>query len=131
MAFALNQIIIPVNIEPTRSYSISGLPLWAKPIQLLELYDGLPTYVDQLQLLKQQLGTPLPIRQYLIQALEHYRRDGVLLDEVSLDLIERHYGDLNLFGSQKRLADELIQESRFKIESYWIRYGKLHKDYEI
>jgi len=130
MAFALNQLIIPVNIEPARSYLIKDLPLWARPIQLLDLFDGLPEYADQLQLLKQQLGTPVPIRQFLLQNLEHYKRDGVLLDEVSLDLIERHYDDLHLVGSQKRIADELIRESRLKIESYWIRYDKLNKSYK-
>jgi hypothetical protein len=130
MALALDQLIIPVNIEPGRSYSINALPLWARPIQLMDLFDGLPEYVDQLQLLKQRLGTPIPIRQFLLQNLEHYKRDGVLLDEVSLDLIERHYDDLHLVGSQKRIADELIRESRFKLESYWIRYDKLNKAYK-
>jgi hypothetical protein len=130
MAFALNQLIIPVNIEPARSYMIKDLPLWARSIQLLDLFDGLPEYADQLQLLKQRLGTPIPIRQFLLQNLEHYKRDGVLLDEVSLALIERHYDDLNLMGSQKRIADELIRESRFKLESYWIRYDKLNKAYK-
>ena len=129
MAFALNQLIIPVNLEPVRSYSIKDLPLWARPIQLLDLFDGSSDYADQLQLLKQRLGTPIPIRQFLLQSLEHYKRDGILLDEVSLDLIERHYDDLHLLGSQKWIADELIQESRFKIESYWIRYDKLNGAY--
>ena len=130
MAFALNQLIIPVNIEPGRSYSTKDLPLWARQFQLMDLFDELPEYADQLQLLKQRLGTPIPIRQFLLQNLEHYKRDGVLLDEVSLDLIERHYDDLHLVGSQKRTADELIRESRFKIESYWIRYDKLNKAYK-
>ena len=129
MAFALDKLIVPVNIEPGRSYLIRDLPLWTRHIQLMELYDGLPEYTDQLQLLKQRLGTPIPIRQFLLQNLEHYKRDGVLLDEVSLDLIERHYDDLHL-GSQKRIADELIRESRFKLESYWIRYDKLNKAYK-
>jgi TIR domain len=78
MAFALDQLIVPVNIEPERSYLTRDLPLWTRHIQLMELYDGLPEYADQLQLLKQRLGTPIPIRQFLLQNLEHYKRDGVL-----------------------------------------------------
>jgi len=131
MAFALKQLLVPVNIEPSRTYSIRELPLWARPIHLLELYDGSDQYKDQLELLKQRLGTPIPIRQYLLQMLEHYERDKVLLDERSLDLIERHYDDLHLVGKQKRIADELIQESKFKLESYWIRYDKLNHAYKI
>jgi hypothetical protein len=130
MASALNQLIIPVNIEPRRSYSIKALPLWTRSIHLMELFDGMPEYADQLQLLKRRLGTPIPILQFLLQNLEHYKRDGVLLDEVALDLIERHYDDLHLVGSQKRIADELIRESRFKLERYWIRYDKLNKAYK-
>jgi hypothetical protein len=130
MAFALNQLLIPVNIEPSRSYAIQELPLWARPIQLMDLFDGSDQYADQLALLKQRLGKPLPIRQYLLQHLEHYKKDKVLLDEVSLDLIERHYDELHLFGTQKRIADELIQESRFKLDSYWIRYHKLNQAYK-
>jgi hypothetical protein len=130
MAFALNQRIVPVNIEPGQSYLIKDLPLWTQPIQLLDLFDGLPQYGDQLQLLKQRLGTPIPIRQFLLQSLEHYKRDGVLLDEVSLALVERHYDALHLMGSQRRIADELIQESKFKLEAYWIRYNKLNKAYK-
>lgn len=131
MAFALKQLLVPVNIEPLRTYSIRELPLWARPIHLLELYDGSDEYKDQLELLKQRLGTPVPIRQYLLQMLEHYERDKVLLDERSLDLIERHYDELHLVGKQKRIADELIQESQFKLASYWIRYDKLKYAYDM
>jgi hypothetical protein len=130
IAFALKQLLIPVNIEPGRTYSMQELPLWARPIQLMELFDGSDGYTDQLELLKQRLGHPIPIRQHLLQVLDHYKHDKVLLDEVSLDLIERHYDDLHLTGSQKRLADELIRESRFKLDSYWVRYDKLNSAYK-
>jgi hypothetical protein len=97
----------------------------------MELFDGSDQYGDQLELLKQRLGKPLPIRHYLLEHLEHFRRDKVLLDEVSLELIERHYDELHLVGSQKRIADELIQESKFKLASYWIRYDKLKHAYDM
>ena len=130
IAYALNKRLITVNIEPSRSYVTKELPLWARSIHLMELYDGSDQYADQLELLKQRLGKPVPIRQHLLQSLEHYKRDKVLLDEVSLDLIEKYYDELHLVGSQKRIADELIQESKFKLESYWVRYNKLKQAYD-
>ena len=130
MASALNQTIIPVNIEPSRSYLSRDLALWAREIQLYELYEGSADYADQLELVKRRLGHPLPIRQHLLEMLRHYQESKVLLDEGSLDLIERHYGELHLSAAQKRIADELIRESKLKLESYWIRYDKLNKAYK-
>ena len=82
------------------------------------------------QKLKQLLGEPLPIRQHLEEMLLHYKNSGMLLDEVALALIDRHYDELSLTKDEKALADKLIEESRRKLDSYWIRYDKLEKDYE-
>ncbi len=130
IAFALNQVIIPVKIEPFGIYSASDLPIWAAKIQLLDLIDGSPEYDDQFQRLKQVLGEPLPIRQHLKEMLIHYQNSGMLLDEVALDLIERHYGELYLTKEEQEIADKLIEESRRKLDDYWVRYDKLEKDYE-
>lgn len=130
MALALNQQIIPVKIDPSCTDLEQGLPIWAKPIQLHRLFEGSADYYDQYQELKQLLGKPLPIRQYLVQMLRHYKESGMLLDEVALALIDKHYEQLNLPRAQQLLADELIQESRFRLASYWIRYERLRKAYD-
>jgi hypothetical protein len=131
MALAFNQAIIPVKVEPFGTYSAVNLPIWAGKIQLLELIEGSKDYDDQFQKLKQLLGEPLPIRQHLVEMLLHYKNSGMLLDEVALALIERHYDELSLPKEKKELADKLIEESRRKLDTYWVRYDKLQKDYEI
>ncbi len=130
MAFARDQIIIPVKIEPFGTYSAANLPIWAAKIQLLDLIEGSPDYGDQFEKLKQLLGEPLSIRKHLLEMLDHYKRDQVLLDEVALDLVLRHYDELHLTKEQKTIADKLIKESRRKLDSYWVRYDKLQKDVE-
>ena len=125
MAFALNQQIIPVKIDPSCIDLEQNLPIWTKPIQLHKLFEGTVDYDDQYQELKQLLGKPLPIRQYLVEMLRHYQESGMLLDEVALDLIDKHYDQLNLTRAQRLIADELISDSRFRLASYWIRYEKL------
>lgn len=130
IAYALNQAIIPVKIEPFEKYSANDLPIWASKIQLLDLIEGSPEYDDQFQKLKQNLGEPLPIRQHLKEMLIHYKNSGMLLDEVALSLIERHYDELYLTKEEKVLADKLIEESKRKLEDYWVRYNKLQRDYE-
>lgn len=130
MAFALGQIIIPINIEPIKGYSAEKIPIWAAKIQLSELFKGSPDYSDQYQKLKQLLGEPLPIRQHLLEMLIHYKNSGMLLDEVALALIQRHYDELNLTKEQKELADKLIEESKRKLENYWDKYEKLEKSYD-
>ena len=127
MAFALNQKIVPVQIEPKFT---GKLPIWVEKIQLHKLFDGSTDYYDKFQELKQLLGVPLPIRQYLDEMLIHYQNSGVLLDEVALALIDRHYQELSLPKDKQILADKLIRESRAKLDSYWVRYGKLMKDYD-
>lgn len=132
MAFALEQLIIPINIKPFVGvgYSAENLPIWAAKIQLLELFNDSPDYSDQYQKLKQLLGEPLPIRQHLLEMLIHYKNSGLLLDEVALALIQRHYDELNLTKEQKELADKLIEESKRKLENYWERYEELEKSYD-
>lgn len=130
MAFALNQLIIPVKIEPFGTYSAANLPIWVAKIQLLDLIEGATDYADHFQKLKQLLGKPLPIRQHLEEMLLHYKNSGMLLDEVALALIDRHYDELSLTKDEKALAEKLIEESRRKLDSYWIRYDKLEKDFE-
>jgi hypothetical protein len=126
MAFALNQKIIPVQIA-----EFTGkLPIWVEKIQLHKLFEGSTDYYDKFQELKQFLGTPLPIRQHLDEMLIHYQSSHMLLDEVALNLIERHYHELSLPKDKQILADKLIRESRAKLESYWARYGKLMNDYD-
>lgn len=125
MALALNQQIIPVKIDPSCTDLEQNLPIWAKPIQLHKLFEGSADYDDKYQELKQLLGKPLPIRQYLVELLKHYQQSGMLLDEVALDLIDKHYNQLNLTRAQQLIADELIQQSRFRLDSYWTRYEKL------
>jgi hypothetical protein len=129
MAFALEQLIIPVNLEKPRKYTSRDLPIWAKEYQLYNLFDGSADYEDQYQRLKQLLGEPLPIRRHLLEMIQHYKESGMLLDEVALALIERHQDDLNLTKGDEEIANRLIEESRFKLESYWIRYDKLLKAY--
>jgi TIR domain-containing protein len=131
MALALNQQIIPVKIDPYSSDLEQKLPIWAKPIQLHKLFEGSADYDDQYLELKQLLGKPLPVRQYLIQMLKHYQESGMLLDEVALALIDKHYNQLNLTRAQQLIADELIQESRFRLASYWIRYEKLRNALDL
>ena len=131
MALALNQQIIPVKIDPSCPDLEQDLPIWAKPIQLHKLFEGSADYDDQYQELKQLLGRPLPIRQYLIQMLRTYQESGVLLDEVALALIDKHYDQLNLTRSQQLIADKLISESRFRLASYWTRYEKLKNAYDL
>jgi hypothetical protein len=130
VAFALHQLIIPVKIEPFGTYSASDLPIWAAKVQLLDLIEGTKEYRDQFQKLKQILGEPLPIRQHLKEMLIHYKYSGMLLDEVALSLVERHYHELYLTKEEKELADKLIQESTRTLDNYWTRYDKLEKDYE-
>ena len=126
MAFALGQRIIPIKIEPF----VGNLPIWAAPIQLSDLIKGSPDYSNQYQELKQLLGEPLPIRQHLKEMLIHYKNSGMLLDEVALTLIQRHYDDLYLTDNEKELADKLIEESKRKLEDYWERYEELEKSYD-
>jgi len=130
MCFALNQSIIPVKIEQFGTYKAADLPIWAKKIQLLDLIEGSTEYDDQFQELKQRLGDPLPIQQHLEEILVHYQSSGMLLDEVALALIERHYHEICLPKDKKELADKLIEESKRKLDSYWVRYDKLKNDYE-
>lgn len=130
MAFALNQLIIPVKIEAFGNYSAADLPIWAGKIQLLELIAESTNYNDQYERLKQLLGDPLPIRQHIEEMLIHYKNSGMLLDEVALALIEKHYDELYLPKDKKILADKLIEESRRKLDNYWTRLAKLEKDYE-
>lgn len=128
MAFALNQKIVPVQIEPFGTYKSDSLPIWVAKIQLHQLFEGVD-YRDKFRVLKQLLGTPLPIRQHLIEMLSHYQTSQMLLDEVALDLIQRHYNELYLTSDQKALADKLILESKAKLQSYWVRYDKLKDAY--
>jgi hypothetical protein len=130
MALALNQRIIPVKIDASCTDLEWNLPIWAKPIQLHKLFEGSADYDDQYRELKQLLGKPLPIRQYLVQMLRHYTESSMLLDEVALALIDKHYDQLNLTRAQQLIADELIQESRFRLASYWTRYKRLKNAYD-
>jgi hypothetical protein len=131
MAFALNQSIIPVQIEEFGTYTASDLPIWVGKLQLHSLILGSSNYEDHYAELKQLLGTPLPIRKHLIQALRPYKEAGVLLDEVALTLVVRHYHELNLTPSQKIVADQLIEDSRLKFEKIWNRYDKLNGAYKL
>lgn len=130
MALALNQQIIPVKIDAACTDLEQRLPIWAKPIQLHRLFEGSADYDEKYQELKQLLGRPLPIRQYLIQMLKNYQESHMLLDEVALALIDKNYHELHLTRSQQLIADQLIQESRFRLASYWIRYEKLKNAYD-
>ena len=60
----------------------------------------------------------------------HYQNSGILLEEVALALIVRHYDELYLPKDKKIIADKLIRESRAKLQNYWERYGQLLKDYD-
>jgi hypothetical protein len=126
MAFALNQDIVPVQIAPTFT---GKLPIWVGKIQLHKLFEGSTDYNDKLQELKQLLGTPLPIRQHVEEMLFHYQNSGMLLEEVALALIEKHYHEFHFPKDKQILADKLIRESRAKLQDYWVRYGNLMQDY--
>ena len=133
MAYALKHLIIPVNIEEPRTYLSRDLPIWARKPQLHNIIDSSAQYDEQYQQLKDLLEQPLPIRQHLIQMLVPYQESGMLLDEVALALIDKHYNKLQLdrWGKNRReLALQLIQDSRFKLEKYWIRYDKLNNAYK-
>jgi hypothetical protein len=111
MACAYKHRIIPVNIEPSPKYSKGKLPIWAKPIQLLELYIGSPQYADQLEKLKEKLDKPLSVQKYLLDQIDHYQRDGTLLDEVGFELVVRHYDKLHLTNDQRKITDKLIEDT--------------------
>lgn len=130
MALALNRKLITVKFKPLESYGSYKLPLWAKPIQPINLFEGTVDYDDQLTELKRLLGKPLPIRQYLLSVLPHYKATGLLLDEASLELIELHYDELNLKGAEKRLADDLIRDTHLRLDHYWTRYQKVKNYYD-
>lgn len=104
MALALDQKIITVKIEPGK---LSGkLPIWAADIELLDLIEGSADYDDKFHELMYQLGQPLPIRQYIEHVLIQKKYDpDLLLDEVGLALVERHYHDLHLSKDKKELLD--------------------------
>ena len=99
-------------------------------IQLHNLFEGSTDCDDKLEELKQLLGKPLPIRQHLEEMIVHYQNSGILLEEVALALIVRHYDELYLPKDKKIIADKLIRESRAKLQNYWERYGQLLKDYD-
>lgn len=130
MAYALGWHIIPVQIEPFGKYTSKQLPMWAAKLQLHTLFEGSADYDDKFQELKQLLGTPLPIRQYIEEMLVHFQNSHVLLDDVGLALVERHYHELHLPKDKKELADKLIRESRRKKLDYLKRYDALQDDYE-
>lgn len=129
MALALDQKIIPVKIEPGK---LAGkLPIWAADIELLDLIEGSADYEDKFQELMYQLGQPLPIRQYIEHVLIQKKYDPeLLLDEVGLALVERHYHDLHLSKDKKELLDKLITETRSKMETAWMRYERLKREKE-
>jgi hypothetical protein len=131
MAFALNQFIIPIQIEQFgTTYSAAKLPIWAAKIQLLKLIDGSNDYEDTFQELKQLLGEPLPIRQYLEEMFRQYEHSGMLLDEVALALVEKNYHKLFLPKDKKALLDKIIRESKVRLESYLAGYEILKNDYK-
>lgn len=131
MALALNRKLITVRFRPGEKYGSYKLPLWARPIQPINLFEGTAEYPDQLEELAQLLGKPLPIREYLLNTLPHFQASGQLLDEGALELVEQHFAELHLKGAQKRLAIELIRESRSRLDSYWIRHKKLKDAYDL
>jgi hypothetical protein len=131
MAFALKQIIIPVNIEPSRSYSMSTLPIWARKIQLYDLFYGSAEYEDQLTLIQRRLGPQLEVLQFLLDAIQHYQKSNEhLLEEGSLDLILAHYHELKLTTAQRAVADKLIEQSKFKLMAIWKRYDTMSIAYK-
>ena len=98
-----------MQIAPTFT---GTLPIWVGKIQLHNLFEGSTDYDDKLEELKQLLGKPLPIRQHLEEMIVHYQNSGILLEEVALALIVRHYDELYLPKDKKIIADKLIRESR-------------------
>jgi len=77
------------------------------------------------------LGPQLEVLQFLLDAIQHYQKSNEhLLEEGSLDLIRRHYHELKLTTEQRAIADELIQQSEFKLLAIWTRYERMNKAYK-
>ena len=130
MAYALEQFIIPISIEGFGKYSPADLPIWVEETQLFNWVGEDIDYQDRFKRLKQRLGDPFPIQKHVEEMLILYQTSEMLLDEVALSLIEKHYDDIVWPKGKKALADELIEKSRRKLLDYWERYDKLGKAYE-
>ena len=130
LTYALEQFIIPVRIEDFGKYSAANLPIWVKEIQLFNFSEESIDYQNRFKSLKQLLGDPFPIQKHLEDMLILYKTSGILLDEVALNLIEKHKNDISWPKGKKALAEELIEKSKRKLQDYWERYDKLEKDYE-
>lgn len=130
MAYALDQHIIPVSIEGFGKYTPANLPIWVEETQLFNWVGDEIVYQDRFKSLKHFLGDPFPIQKYVEEMLILYKTSGIRLDEVALNLIEKHYDDIVWPKGKKALADELIEKSKRKLLDYWERYDKLVNAYE-
>lgn len=126
VAYALNQLIIPLQIEEFEKYSASDLPIWVKEQQLVNFVEGAIDYQNRLRRVKQYLGDPLPIQKHLEEMMIQYKTSGMLLSEVALNLIEKHKDKIEF----PKGSEELIEKSLRALQNYWTRYELLQNDYE-
>jgi hypothetical protein len=129
MAYALDQLILPVKIKGSGNFSSEELPVWVEEIQLFNFTEGDVDYERELKKLKQRLGKPIPIQSRLEELLIQYQIYGRLLSEVELNLIEKHKKIIVWPEGKEELANELIDKSKRALRNYWVRYASLERDY--
>lgn len=126
MAYALGQRIIPLKIEEFGRYVASDLPIWVQDDQLADFVENEIEYKNRFRRLKQFLGDPLPIQKLLEDMTAVHNATGALLDEVALELIEKHKDEIEYPEG----AMDLIDKSRRALKDYWVRYDDLEGKYE-
>lgn len=129
MAYALNRSVLPVKIEDFGKYQPKDLPVWVEEIQLfnfvLSTVDYQSRYQSRYLRLKQRLGKPLQVQNFLDELIIQYRHSHVLMDKGMLDLIRKHYNDLD----RPPDLDRLMEESERELMGPWQKYAALQKAY--
>jgi hypothetical protein len=130
MAYALGRSVLPVKIEEFGKYQPKELPVWAEETQLFNFVLGAVDYQGRYQSrylrLKQRLGKPLQVQKFLDELIIQYRREHVLMDKGTLDLIRKHYNDLD----RPPDLDNLIEDSERELLGPWLRIAALRKSYK-
>lgn len=129
MAYALNRSVLSVKIEDFGKYQPKELPVWVEEIQMfnfvLSTEDYQSRYLSRYMRLKHHLGKPLQVQKFLDELIIQYRRSHVLMDKGALDLIRKHYNDLD----RPPDLDRLMEESERALMGPWQRYAALQKAY--
>ncbi|NCQ56047.1 toll/interleukin-1 receptor domain-containing protein [Candidatus Parcubacteria bacterium] len=126
IAYALKQLIIPLQIEDFGKLLATDLPIWVEEKQLVNFVEGIIDYPNRLRRVKQYLGEPLPIQKHLEEMMIQYKTSGMLLSEVALNLIEKHKDKIEFPEG----SEELIEKSRRALHDYWTQYAELERNYD-